>query len=184
MRGKPEAVVQVSRLQYGNIDPHGSPTTEFALFRAPFDYRPLWIRGSIVSRGFMGNHVAAARSATATSSGALPTTRWFRVFSNKTENVFPRNEADVVSCTFRSARMSVRIKDKYSWLPAVPSTRRGVRPVGSNLMEYTIEEVRHGTRRVAFDKPARNAKNLLVWTQRSLANCRLRVAVGTFNIYP
>lgn len=93
----------------------------FALFRAPFDYRPLWIRDSMVSRGFMGNHVAAARSATvAASSGALPTTRWFRVFSNKTENVFPRNEADVVPCTFRGARMSVRIKDKYSWRPVVP----------------------------------------------------------------
>jgi len=41
--------------------------------------------------------------------------------------------------------MSVRIKDKYSWLPAVPGVAF-VRPVGSNLMEYTIEEVRHGTR--------------------------------------
>lgn len=70
---------------------------------------------------------------------------WFPVFSNKTENVFPRDEANVVPCTFRGARMSVRIKDKYSWLPAVPGVAF-VRPVGSNLMEYTIEEVRHGTR--------------------------------------
>lgn len=110
--------------EYESIDQFAgsSPAKGFTLFRAPFDYRPLWIRDSIVSRGFMGNHVAAARSATAPhrTVSALPTTRWFRVFSNKTENVFPRNEADVVPCTFRGARMSVRIKDKYSWLPAVP----------------------------------------------------------------
>jgi len=97
--------------------------TGFALCRAPFDCWPLWIRGSMVSRGFMGNHVAATRSGRR-SNGILPTTRWFRVFSNKMENVFPRNETGVVPCTFRGARMSVRIKDKYSWLPAVPGVAR------------------------------------------------------------
>lgn len=66
----------------------------------------------------MGDHIAAARSGRIERRAADHAV--FRVFSNKMENVFPRNEADVVPRTFRGAQTSVCIKDKYSWLPLVP----------------------------------------------------------------
>lgn len=103
----------------------------------------------MVSRGFMGNHVAATRSGRphravrrCRPSGVCGSV----FFSNKTENVFPRDEANVVFVYLpRRTDERIRIKDKYSWLPAVPGVAF-VRSVGSNLMGYTIEEVRHGTR--------------------------------------
>lgn len=139
-------------VRYKSIDPAVLWATKDSFYsvRAPFDYRPLHGSEGIdgIARLY-GQPCSGSTQRSPASSGApMPTIRcvWFRVFFEQNGKCFSaRRGKRCIVYLLRRTDERIRIKDKYSWLPAVPGVAF-VRSVGSNLMEYTIEEVRHETR--------------------------------------
>lgn len=128
-----------------SIPPRRVPSaTGFSLFRAAFDYRPLWIRGSMVSPRLYGRPCSGSTQRSH-SSGAPPTTRCSVFFRIKWKMFFRATRQTLYRVPSAAHRRAYVLKINILGCRWYRGKWRSLsRKQFNGIRGNTIEEVRRG----------------------------------------